>query len=105
MKKAVFGCETAMSACGASSSTGRNGIVCRNAAIAPEICYPTPMNASRCQFLVVELEADPDRVPAYYSELESAIRWLMDATFTSTDPKEKTQFASIEMRARLVLEH
>ena len=70
-----------MSACGASSSTGRNGIVCRNVALAPATCYSTTMNTSRCQFLVAELERDPDRVPAYYSELESAIRWLMDTTF------------------------
>ncbi len=87
-----------------SVAPGATGLCVENAAIAPEICYPTPMNASRCQFLVVELEADPDRVPAYYSELELAIRWLMDTTFESTDPKEKTQLASIEMRARLVLD-
>ena len=104
MKKAVFGGETAMSACGASSSTGRNEIVCRNAAIAHEICYPTPMNASSCQSLVAELERDPEQVPAYHGNLESALKWLMDATFKSTDPKEKTYLASIEMRARLVLE-
>lgn len=62
------------------------------------------MNASRCRILVAELEADPDCVPAFYSELESAIRALMDTTFESNDPKEKTLLASIEMRARLVLD-
>ena len=62
------------------------------------------MDVTRCQFLVAELECDPDRVPAYYSELEPAIRWLMDTTFASTDPKEKTYLASIEMPARLVLD-
>ncbi len=62
--------------------------------------YP-PMNLSRCQALVAELERDPERVPAYYGELESAILWLMDLTFESKDPHEKTRLAATEMRARL----
>ena len=62
------------------------------------------MDASRCQILVAELERDPESVPAFYSELESAIQWLMDTTFASTDPKEKTRLASVGIRARLVLD-
>ena len=54
--------------------------------------------------MVAELERDPERLPAYYGELESAIRWLMDLTFESKDPHEKTRLAATEMRARLVLE-
>ena len=35
--------------------------------------------------MVAELERDPERVPAYYGELESAIRWLMDTTYLESD--------------------
>ncbi len=62
------------------------------------------MDLNRCQRLVAELEHDPGQVPAFYGELESAIRWLMDTTFESEDPSEKTRLAATEMRARLVLE-
>ncbi len=36
--------------------------------------------------------------------LESAIRCLLDTTFESKDPAEKTRLEATEMRARLVLE-
>ena len=62
------------------------------------------MNASRCQALVAELERDPERVPAYHRELELAIQRLMDTTFENAEPKEKIRLASIEMRARFVLD-
>ncbi len=62
------------------------------------------MDLNRCQHLVAELEHDPEQVPAFYGELESAIRWLMDTTFESKDPAEKSRLAATEMRARLVLE-
>ena len=62
------------------------------------------MDIARCQQLVGDLEADLSRVPAYHTELEATIRWLMDVTFTSTDPKEKARLAATELRARLVLE-
>ncbi len=62
------------------------------------------MNLDRCQRLVAELEHDPQQLPAFYIELESAILWLMDTTFESEDPDEKSRLAATEMRARLVLE-
>ena len=61
------------------------------------------MDLSCCQQLISELEVDPSRVPTYYGELEAAILWLMDITFSSTDPQEKARLAATEMRARLVL--
>ncbi len=63
-----------------------------------------PMNLDHCKTLIAELERDPEQVPAFYSELESAIRWLIDATSESKDSQEKTRLAVTEMRARLVLE-
>ena len=54
--------------------------------------------------MVAELERDPERVPAYYRELESAIRWLMDTTYPEHDADKRTRMAAVEMRARLVLE-
>ncbi len=65
--------------------------------------YPR-INLDRCKTLIAELEHDPEQLPAYYGELECAIRWLMDTTFKSEDPAEKTRLAATEMRARLVLE-
>ncbi len=62
------------------------------------------MDASRCQALVAELEIDPDLVPAYYGELATSIAWLMQRTFDSKDSAEKARLATVEMRARLVLE-
>ena len=62
------------------------------------------MDLSRCQALVAELERDPERVPAYYGELESAIRWLMDTTYLDPDADKRTRMAAVEMRAPLVLE-
>ena len=62
------------------------------------------MNATHCQILVAELERDPERVPAFYGELESSIACLMQLTFESNDPMEKARLAVVEMRARLVLE-
>ncbi len=62
-----------------------------------------PMNLDRCQHLVAELEHDPEQVPAFYGELESAILWLMDTTFESKDPDEKSRLAATEIRARLVV--
>ncbi len=63
------------------------------------------MNLDRCKTLIAELEHDPEQVPAFYSELESAILWLMDTTFESTDPADKTRLAATAMRARLVVPH
>lgn len=51
-----------------------------------------------------ELETDLSRLPAFFGELERAIAWLMDATFESTDPKEKARLAATELRARGILE-
>ena len=65
--------------------------------------YP-PMNLDRCKTLIAGLEHNPEQLPAFYGELESTIRWLMDTTFESEDPAEKTRLAATEMRARLVLE-
>ncbi len=62
------------------------------------------MNLSQCQALVADLERDPRRLPAYHGQLESAIKWLMDRTFESTDPADKTRLAALELRARGVLE-
>ena len=62
------------------------------------------MNLAYCQSLVRELERSPSRVPAYYGDLERAIRWLMDETFKSEDTHETVLLAATEMRARLVLE-
>ena len=62
------------------------------------------MDLSQCQASVAELERDLNRAPAYYGQLESAINWLMDSTFESTDPAEKTRLAALELRARGVLE-
>ncbi len=63
------------------------------------------MDLTRCQHFVAELEHDPEQLPACYSELESAILWLMDTTFESEDPQEKSRLAATEMRARLVVPH
>ena len=65
--------------------------------------YPL-MNLDRCKTLIAELEHNLEQLPAFYGELESAIRWLMDTTFESENPAEKTRLAATEMRARLVLE-
>ena len=62
------------------------------------------MDLSRCQALIANLERHPQRLPAYHGELEAAINWLMDRTFESTDPAEKTRLAALELRARGVLE-
>ncbi len=62
------------------------------------------MNLDHCKTLIAELEHDPQQLPAFYGELESAILWLMDTTFESKDPAEKSRLAATEMRARLVLE-
>ena len=62
------------------------------------------MDFSRWQALIADLERDPRRLPAYHGELEAAVTWLMDRTFESTDPAEKTRLAALELRARGVLE-
>ena len=62
------------------------------------------MNFSQCQALIADLERDPRRLPVYHGELEAAVSWLMDCTFESTDPAEKTRLAALELRARGVLE-
>jgi hypothetical protein len=62
------------------------------------------MNLNHCKTLIAELENDPQQLPAFYGELESAILWLMDTTFKSKDAAEKSRLAATEMRARLVLE-
>ena len=62
------------------------------------------MNLTRCQRLARELEPDPERVPAFYGELETAIRWLMEETPKLTENDDKTRYAAIEMRLRLILD-
>ena len=62
------------------------------------------MDRPACVSLIRTLEADPSRVPAFYTDLEAAIEWLMDTTFEATDQDEKVRLAATEMRARLVLE-
>ena len=62
------------------------------------------MNLTHCKQLVSGLEADPQRLPAFYCEVERAITWLMDATFESKDKGEKQRLAMTEMRLRLVLD-
>ena len=62
------------------------------------------MNLARCRKLASDLEDGPDRLRAFYSEVEEAIRWLMDETFASKDNDEKVRLASTEMRLRLVLD-
>ena len=64
----------------------------------------SPVKLDRGKALLADLEQDPEQVPACYTELESAIRWLMDLAFESKDPHEKTRLAATEMRARRVLE-
>ena len=67
-------------------------------------CGSDSRDLPQCQALVADLERDPQRLPAYHGELEAAVTWLMDRTFESTDPAEKTWLASLELRARGVLE-
>ena len=62
------------------------------------------MNLAYFQQLASGLEDGPDRLPAFYAEVEQAIRWLMDETFVSKDNDEKVRLASTEMRLRLVLD-
>ena len=62
------------------------------------------LNLAYCESIVRELEARPRRLPAFYSELESAVEWLMDRTFEATDAEGKVRLAAVEMRTRLVLE-
>ena len=62
------------------------------------------MDRPTCTSLVRTLEADPSRIPAFFTDLEAAMRWLMDTTFESEDAVEKTRLAVTEMRARLVPE-
>ena len=61
------------------------------------------MNLAHGESLVRELELYPKRVPAYYAELESAIKWLMDNTYKEADADRKTRMAATELRVRLVL--
>ena len=46
------------------------------------------MDRPTCTSLVRSLQADPSRVPAFYTDLEAAILWLMDTTFETTDQDE-----------------
>ena len=62
------------------------------------------MNLARCRELSSVLEAEPDRLPAFYSEVEEAIRWLMDETFATKANDERVRLAATEMRLRLVLD-
>ena len=57
------------------------------------------MNLDRCKTLIAELEHNLEQLPAFYGELESAIRWLMDTTFESKDPAEKTRLAASTPRS------
>ncbi len=54
------------------------------------------------QALIDTLEADPDKVPAYFMFRENVIAWLGDETLESTDADEKARLAATELRARLV---
>ena len=38
------------------------------------------MDRTTCTNLVRALEADPSRVPAFYTDLEAAFRWLRETT-------------------------
>ncbi len=67
-------------------------------------CILSRMDRRACVKLVRCLEDDASRVPAPCVQLEVAILWLMDTTFTRTDPNEKTRLALTELRARKVLE-
>ena len=62
------------------------------------IRYTHRMDRSECVNLVRTLEDDPSRVPAYFSALEDAIKWLMDTTPKTTDQDEKVRLAFTEMR-------
>jgi DNA/RNA endonuclease G (NUC1) len=66
------------------------------------------MNLSRCQALVAELEREPDRVPAYYGDLEGLIAECMNEVYrlskTGTPDNRKLRLVAIEYRARLLLE-
>ncbi len=57
------------------------------------------VNLAGREALAADLESDPKRLPAHHG-----VSWLMDRTFESTDPAEKTRLAALELRARGVLE-
>ena len=62
------------------------------------------MNLAFCESLVRELERYPTHVPAYYSELEAAIKWLVDTRYKEANLDKKIRMAATAMRARFVLE-
>ena len=62
------------------------------------------INLHHCKQLVSDLEADPQRLPAFYCEVEQAIEWLMTATFESKNKGEKQRLSAVELRLRLVLD-
>ena len=62
------------------------------------------MNLTHFKQLVSDLEADPQRLPAFFCEVEQSIEWLMDATFESKNKGEKQRLAAVELRLRLVLD-
>ncbi len=65
---------------------------------------PYDVNLDRCQQLVRELEPKPHCVPAFYSELEAAILWLMDTTPKLAENDDRSRHAAVEMRLRLTLD-
>ena len=62
------------------------------------------LNLAYCESIVREVEERPTRLPAFYVELEAALRWLTDATRKSENPAEKMRLAATKTRVRLVLE-
>ena len=61
------------------------------------------LNLEYCESIVREVEGYPTRLPAFYSELEAALRWLADATRKSENPAEKMRLAAAKTRVRLAL--
>ena len=61
------------------------------------------LNLAYCESIVREVERYPTRLPAAYSELEAALRWLTDATRKSENPAEKMRLAAAKTRVRLAL--
>ena len=61
-------------------------------------------NIAHAVSFVSGLEADLRPESLYRQTLEGIIAELVDATFESTDPNEKALLATVEMRARLILD-
>ena len=86
---------------------------CRNAIIAgwhqvPDAVYDgtrgLALNIKDAVAFVSNLEQNLGPESAHRRSLEGLIAELMEETFRSNDPSEKALLASVEMRARLILE-